>query len=254
MINSLKLNNIIKNFSINKISKKNNHLKMKINSPFIFFLLLLLCVVTKSQNIDILITNQTDSHHIKTIGSNGYFYMVTDTKNLSMFNKSDMENLTNFLGDFRTSPSDGVVYALYCYLISPENMNITVICEASSSLKTGQQYILKGGYIFFDDYKIHIKSDSNYYFSLDKKEFNIPFIYSLPQSINLDQSQEIYDLKFKAKFYLGEKLAIVSKGHNYSLALFENYDYDETSNDLILSFSKKKIEEVMTSNNPGKLW
>ena len=248
MINSLKLKNIIKNFSINKTSKKNNHLKMKINSPFIFFLLLLLCVVTKSQSIDMLITNQTDSHNIKTIGPNGYFYMVTDTKNLSMFNKSDMENLTNFYGDFRTSPDDGVVYAVDCYLISPENMNITVICKASSSLKIGLQYILKAGYIFFDDFRISIKSDPNYYFTLDKKEFNIPFIYSLPQSINLDQSQEIYDLKFKAKSYLGEKLAIVSKDHNYSLALFENFTYDETSNDLILSFSKEKIEEVMTAN------
>jgi hypothetical protein len=123
-------------------------------------------------------------------------------------------------------------------------MNITVICEASSSLKTGQQYILKGGYIFFDDYKIHIKSDSNYYFSLDEKEFNIPFIYSLPQSINLDQSQEIYDLKFKAKSYLGEKLAILSKGF---VSLVEKCSYNESTSDLIISFPKKKIEEVMTN-------
>ena len=126
MINSLKLNNIIKNFSINKISKKNNHLKMKINSPFIFFLLLLPLVVTQSQQIDMIIYEEIDLHHQKTIGTNGYFYMVTDTKNLSMFNKSDIEDLSKFTGYFVPS-SDGYVIVDNCYLISPENMNIIVI-------------------------------------------------------------------------------------------------------------------------------
>ena len=246
MINSLKLKNIIKNFSINKISKKNNHLKMKINSSFIFFLLLLLCVGTKSQYIDILITEETDSNHIKTIGSNGYFFMVTDTKNLPMFNKSDMESLTKFIGDFRSSQDDYIAKAVDCYLISPENMNITVICQAPSYFNASLQYRLEGGIISYGDYEIYIQSDYTYYFSFDKKEFNIPFIYSYSQIINLDQSQEIYDLKFKAKSYFGEKLAIFSKN---SIALFENYSFNESTGDLILSFTKKKIEEVITYNS-----
>jgi hypothetical protein len=123
-------------------------------------------------------------------------------------------------------------------------MNIIVICPASPEFNTSLPYRLEFGNIKYGDFDIYIKSDRTYYFSFDKKEFNIPFIYSYSQSINLDQSQEIYDLKFKAKFYLGEKLAILSKGF---VSLVEKCSYNESTSDLIISFPKKKIEEVMTN-------
>ena len=69
---------------------------MEINSSYIFFLLFLHITLIKSQIIDIMVTNETDQNHIKIVGPSGSFYMVTDTKNLSIFNPSDIEDLTKF--------------------------------------------------------------------------------------------------------------------------------------------------------------
>ena len=224
--------------------KKKNHLKMKINSTFIFFLLLFLFVLTQSQQfIQITITEESDTNHIKTVGPKGFFYMVTDTKNLSMFNRSDIEELTKFEGVFENHEHDYSIKVPNCSLWSPENMNTAIICPLTSNFNSKEQYTLIDGFVRFEDYRIIIRS--GYYFNFDVKEFDIPFIYSLPQSITLDKAQQYYELKFKVKSYKGESLAIVSKNHYYSLSLNDYSNYLVSENELILGFEREKIEEVM---------
>ena len=219
---------------------------MKINSELIFFLLILLLIFTKSQIIDIMVTNETDKNHIKIIGPSGSFYMETDTKNLSMFNRSDMENLTKFEAEFEAS--DGQYFHISnCFLWSPEKMNISIICPFNSPpFNESLKYRLNSSFIIYENYYIRIDSDINYYFSFDMKEFNIPFIYALPQSINLDEAKDSYELKFKAKSYFEDKLCLASKSYNHSLSLYDYINYNTNNNELIFGISNKKIQEVMT--------
>ena len=219
---------------------------MKINSELIFFLLILLLIFTKSQIIDIMVTNETDKNHIKIIGPSGSFYMETDTKNLSMFNRSDMENLTKFEAEFEAS--DGQYFHISnCFLWSPEKMNISIICPFNSPpFNESLKYRLNSSFIIYENYYIRIDSDINYCFSFDMKEFNIPFIYALPQSINLDEAKDSYELKFKAKSYFEDKLCLASKSYNHSLTLYDYINYEPNNNELIFGISNKKIQEVMT--------
>ena len=128
-------------------------------------------------------------------------------------------------------------------------MNIVIICPFILSLfNTSLKYRIGSSSIIYEDYYIRIESDYDYYFSFDMKEFNIPFIYSLPQSINLDEDKDYYELKFKAKSYLEDKLSLISKNHNYSLTLYDYINYNSNDNELVCGFSKEKIQEVMTYN------
>ena len=125
---------------------------MIINSPFISFLLLFLFVLTKSQQyINIIITEETDTNHIKTVGQNGFFYMVTDTKNLSMFNQSEIEEQTKFEGVFENDDY-GYITVPNCSLWFPENMNVVVICPFTSDFISSEKYRLIDGKIKFEDY------------------------------------------------------------------------------------------------------
>ena len=192
---------------------------------FIFFLSLFLFALTKNQKyIDIIITKETDRKHTKEVGQNGFFYMVTDTKNLSMFNRSDIEKWTKFNGVFESDNHSNITVP-NCSLWSPENMNIVVICPFTSDFNSSEKYTLIEGYISFQDYRINIWS--RYYFDFDVKE-------SSSKMINL--SPENYVI---IRLKLEDNRNMIKMGYYGTLYLVTNYD-DIDSN----IFDSSDIEEL----------
>ena len=223
---------------------------MKNIFPIIFVFLSFLSVFAKSKIITLRVNNQTDLNHVKTVGFRGAFALVTDTMNSSIFNRSDIEDEEVSLEFF---DYDGGSNSLICKFWNPEGMNIAFICSISTEMyyHTNPYFYLGDGYFQKGDITIFIKGDPDYYFQIEAKHLTIPFIYSEPQKINLDEDKEKYDLKFKVASFQGEKLALVDKLDNYSITDFDQVIFKE--NEIICSIKKEKIEEVMTNSFEPRL-
>ena len=222
---------------------------MRINLLITFILLLLVSLVTNIEYINIQITNETDQISMKTIGPNGTFGLVTNMESLSfIFNHSEIEDLTVFEGTFMDKER-GDVYKWICRLWDPENMNVVVLCTVDYTIleASNNNFILDHGSIEVGEYYIEVYCDKEYYFEIDMKPFNIPFIYSEPQIINLDSGKDSFQLKFKKDSFLGEKLAIVEKDNVESITDLDNIIISK--NVLMCTISRTKIEEVLTNNS-----
>ena len=221
---------------------------MIISLPKIYILLLFVSSAINI-NIDVRITNETDKYSLKVIGPKGTFALMTDRNNLTeVFNPSEIESLSNFLGTFITKEEEMVVFP--CRLWDPENSNVVVICTANDeiySIKNSSVYMY--GYLKKGNYALYIYCDDpygpgEYYFTFKIQNFNIPFIYSDQQIINMDSEKESYELKFKADSFLGEKLTLVDKDQSESFTSFDELLL--VNNELICNISRKKIEEILT--------
>ena len=222
---------------------------MRINLPITFILLLLVSFVTSIEYINMQITNQTDPISLKTIGPNGTFGLVTNIESLYfIFNHSEIEDLTVFEGTFMDKER-GDVYKWICRLWDPDNMNVVVLCTVDYTIleASNNNFILDHGSIEVGEYYIEVYCDKEYYFEIDMKPLNIPFIYSEPQIINLDSGKDSFQLKFKKDSFLGEKLAIVEKDNAESITDLDNIIISK--NVLICTISRTKIEEVLTNNS-----
>ena len=216
---------------------------MKKYLPIIFTLLLIFSFVT-NQTITITITDQSDPISPKIIGPNGTIALTTDRDNLtSIFNRSDIENKTQFLGYFMDAHRE--LFRWNCRLWDPEDMNVTVLCKIDEQI---YRAALKDFMFFFSNFTIDhyvIEIDGyDHYFDIDLKEFNIPFIYSDSHYIDLDSDKDSFELIFKSDSYLGEDLVLVDKNQLEAMTDFDSLSLSE--NELVLYLSRKKIEEVLT--------
>ena len=73
---------------------------MKINLPLIFIFLLLCSVIQSLDRITLTIDKNNNPNTRKIAGPLGTFGLVTDTKNDTIFNTSDIEESTLLMGDF----------------------------------------------------------------------------------------------------------------------------------------------------------
>ena len=144
---------------------------------------------------------------MKTIGPNGTFGLVTNMESLYfIFNHSEIEDLSIFEGTF-TDKVKSYTYNWVCRLWDPQNMNVVVLCTVDNTIfeSSSNDFILDYGSIEVGEYYIEVYCDEEYYFEIELKPFNIPFIYSEPQIINLDSDKDSFQLKFKIDSFQGEK-------------------------------------------------
>ena len=215
------------------------------NLSFSFIILLLSFIITKSENTFIKITKQSDLNPLKIIGPYGTFALKTDTKSSIILTNTSKEDLFKFKANFRNS--ENILYIFDCSLWIPKTMNVIVKCQVNETFLTSStnQFTLEKGIIIMGDNYIEITSADNYFFDIDMKEFNIPFIYSEPQIINLDKEEDSYELNFYADSYKNEKLVLFEKVAKFSFFYLDN----QTINNNILKCEIKRqiIEEMMTN-------
>ena len=162
---------------------------MKKYLPIIFTLLLIFSFVT-NQTIALTITDQSDPISPKIIGPYGTIALTTDRDNLtSIFNRSDIENKTQFLGYFRDVNRE--YFRWNCRLWDPEDMNVTVLCKIDEQIYRAALNSFRFYFCYFriDQYTIDIYG-FHHSFDIDLKEFNIPFIYSDSHYIDLDSDKD----------------------------------------------------------------
>ena len=100
---------------------------MRINFSLIFILSIISLVAfckDRNEPIQIYVTKENNQNLFKTVGLNGTFGMITDTKDLDWLNITDIEKQTQFTGYFFT---DYGLEKLNCRLWDPEGMNIVVL-------------------------------------------------------------------------------------------------------------------------------
>ena len=228
---------------------------MKINLPLIFIFLLLCSVIQSLDRITLTIDKNNNPNTRKIAGPLGTFGLVTDTKNDTIFNTSDIEESTLFDGGFYLEDAFENAYAYFeCRLWNPNGMNVIIICSIDNSTKPDSTYILnfEYGHLIWGDYDITIKGEKDLNITLETKSFNIPFIYSNPQTIDLNEGDQYYQLRFKTISYQREKLAIIADLKSYSL-ISDFDDMNTTDNELTISISRQKIEEAYTNNRTLQL-
>ena len=223
---------------------------MKMDSSIIFILLLNLFFITyEYKYYSINNVKKNDQKNLKIIGPNGAIIFVNESKyQATKFNRTDMQNFPKFRGLFITTDDQKSYWN--CSLWTLENMNIIVKCLINESIPKNYRhlFILFSGELDYDNYVNVISTSINYYFYLDKKELNIPFIYSEPQRINLEENKDSYILNFRTNSYKAKRIVLISKSCNYSFFLLNDNAIDIKNNELICDISRKKIEEVLTNN------
>ena len=216
---------------------------MKSNASFSFILFLLFFSFSKPEFISIKITRESDPNQMKLIGPKGTFALMSETNSPILSYLLEGNESEKFEVNFRNN--EGVIYTWLCSLWIPEKMNVLIKCQIDENASKGSSllFTLEKGRVKFGEINIKISSADDYYFELDMKEFNVPFIYSEPQIIDLDENKDSYILRFKADSFLKEKLAIVEKGSKSPFAEFD--DLVINNNELICEISRKKIEEIL---------
>lgn len=118
-----------------------------------------------------------------------------------------------------------------------EDSYLLIFCNVNEEIPKGE-WSLKLNQVSFDykNYSITLVAESDFNFT--KKDEEILDLYSDKQTINLDDGNESYDLKFKIVSYNNNKI-----GLNWIKILD---DCKQVNDELICTLTKKKIEEITT--------
>ena len=179
------------------------------------------------------------------IGDKGILYFFTDysDKIKEIFNPSDIEEKTKF--ETKIVDENNKEHKVNCRLYNTIESKIGIICKLENILEIGNHKIkLIGRDINYKDYQFSIKS--NIY--IDVKQFNchIPFLFSIPQNININKNKETYELKFKSESYENNDILYIrrdSKNENY--LLLDNCKNE--NNEVKCQITKEKIESIISS-------
>jgi hypothetical protein len=98
--------------------------------------------------------------------------------------------------------------------------------------------------VSFNYYQYRLTIIQEYPINIIPTNEKIPFLYSSPQSIIIDDKQNSYNLKFKVGSLNNELLLIHGQYNNY--ALLDNCKYN--GKELNCEISKEKLEEILVLN------
>ena len=178
-------------------------------------------------------------------GEKGILYFVTnynDSKN-NIFDSSDIEKKTKFellFDDFKISK------IVSCRLWKPNNENLRILCDLSGikNFYFNRKFRCEDSYFDYNEYVINIHFDFYSLFPV-KKDYEIPFLYSDRQNIEIKNDIESYNLKFKIGIYNNELLYLEGEVNN--TLILDNCQRNE--NELNCKITKEKLEEVLVKNN-----
>jgi uncharacterized cupin superfamily protein len=194
------------------------------------------------KRIEIILEEELN-HNIINIGIKGTLYFRTnynDSENI--FNISDIEENTKF--ETTITDEDNNEYNVLCRLWKPEIGKFRVFCDLNETLSKKEGNIqFNSAHLKYDDYQVIISSNGTL-FTVKQFDKVIPFLYSDRQIIDIKEEKD-YELKFKIGKYNNEILYFTGVTLGYKI--FEDCKTEE--NDLICSFKKEDIEEMMAHDN-----
>ena len=210
-----------------------------INTYSIFYDIPKIRVELPPESIRIYIESKYNTDWIP-VGKNGTLYFITsynDTKN--RFNISDIEENTFF----NTTIEDnlGKQTKVICRLWKALNHNLKLFCDLKEPFEEKNISIkIKDSKFKYKKYPVEIISNLDNYIEVKQYDKEIPFLFSVSQTINMAEDKDIFEIKFNIGKYNNESLFM------YSEKAYNNID-DMTIRDkeLICKFKKEKLEEIL---------
>ena len=200
------------------------------------------------ENIEIKIKQKDNKEAIIT-GKYGVIYFVTnynDTEK-NIFNINDIEEKTSFNTSFFAQNNN---YDVNCRLWKSITGQIRVFCKFKTlqEFQSETSYLEKSSFLY-DKYTITITSEI-----LNTKIFQIneliPFLYADKQIINIynnEESEQIFNLKFKQENYNNNILILSGKWVNIKMLV----ECEIKEKELICKISKEDLEGILSENNEG---
>ena len=180
------------------------------------------------------------------IGDKGAFSLVTNfiDSERNIFNNSNIEELTSFNAPFKLNNQKVEYnYNAKCRLWEPINKPINIICKFENNFSNGTYYANLEANFKYKDYSIKIISIEP--ITIQKLNSPLPLLYSNPQTIEIEEGRESYELIFKIEEYNKELLILES-------IVQEMLILDECSQkgkELKCIIRKEIIEKVLADNN-----
>ena len=192
-------------------------------------------IIPKSKTINIKITEKNF-----IIGTNRIIYFPTNYNDneRNIFNVSDIEEKTKFEAMINTGSSTNI---LFCRLWKPYNDNIRIFCKIKRL--TGDTFRFEKTVFYYNEYVINIILKDIFY--IHQKNYEIPFLYSDKQTIDIKDDIESYNLKFIAEVYNNEILYLYGEVNN-SLIL-DNCQKNEK--ELNCKVTKERLKEILVKSN-----
>jgi len=208
-------------------------------------------VILPERNILKLRIKREDNYNSIKIGPKGILYFITnynDDAEKKIFDPSDIEEKTEF--QTKVIDSENNNYDVNCRLWKPKNNKIVILCELDEELKSAMMITLNNSRLIYKDCYISIYSETFIYFS--RYGSIVPFLYSSNQIIDLNNSTEFYELRFKYEYYNNDDNTLYLSGSRDNYIILDNCEIIE--NELVCKISKEKLESVLLYNNePFKL-
>ena len=183
------------------------------------------------------------------MGNTYNFYFETDYNDtaLNIFDISDIEEKTKFNTEMAFPIH--MKYKITCHLWKIVDKNFKLFCqmidEERSRFDSYLNSNLKKEEFTYKNYKIIINPPpSANKFNLNKLKPSLLLLYANEQIINLDNSQQLYELKFGIKEYNNQPLFLYSN----EIKLYLD-KCSEKDNYLICKIMKEDLEEILEYNN-----
>ena len=175
-------------------------------------------------------------------GKKGILYFITNYNDneRNIFDVSDIEEKTKF----ETMIYDNIRSNLIsCRLWKPNNDNLRIICKLDNYDLTSNMFMAEKVSLYYNKYIINISFKNMLY--INRNNYDIPFLYSDTQIIEIKDDIETYNLKFKTEIYNNEQLYLY--GEVYNSIILDNCQ--KKGNELNCKLTKQKLEEVLVKNN-----
>ena len=198
-------------------------------------------ILPKSKTINIKTKKNGIRESIK-IGEKGILYFTTnynDTER-NIFDASNIEEKTKF---------ETMIYSyirsksIPCRLWKPHNDNLRIICQLNNLDTNNETFLLEPVTFDYNGYTINIFFQN--YLLFEKKNYEIPFLYSERQIIEIKDNIESYNLKFNKEIYNNELLYLYGEVNNSFI--LDKCKINEK--ELNCEITKQKLEEILIKNN-----
>ena len=191
-----------------------------------------------NDTIAIILKIDNNKDEIK-IGQKGILYLITNFNDKNNIFKDTYVYFNSTIVD-----ENKYKYNVNCKLWIPKNEKSRIICKLNENLIYNHQNILLNKVEFiYNNYNIIIFQQE--FFGVEQLNYDIPFLYSTQQNIEIKEEKESYNLKFFFENFNDEILYIYGERNN-SIIIDKCQKND---NELNCEISKDKLEEILIKNN-----
>ena len=176
------------------------------------------------------------------IGDKGVLHFKSSFNDTQIFDLSTLEKDTSFTT--AVIDENNNVFNASCRLWITSESNVSLFCNLDGkNFGIGNHSITIDNQTFqYGNTTVKILFPKGKKIPIIQYDFAIPFLYSDIQKININGSQDTYDIKFKIENY-NETDILYIHGTKYNYAILEGCKINDK--ELICQLSKNKIEEIL---------